>query len=221
MFYLALTGPFRLNFKCKVIIVDLSAEFLGWQCRIRQHAVRKQNGMPPPGIKASVKIDGEFAGQINTIMNKKEPEDVIAEFRFMVQKTVDPKKIHENAIKYLSEYYYQYPREFDEMLTALFALDSEVADRMLQANVMELSFVQANQKYVLKCNAVLCNTDSNPYQATYWHNHLFNPNLPGVVKILGFNVEWANSTSEQIPTGGRSGQPGRETPPMVDSGYLN
>jgi len=56
--------------------MESSAEFLGWQCRIRQHAVRKQNGVPPQGIKASVKIDGRFAGQINTVINKKEPKDV-------------------------------------------------------------------------------------------------------------------------------------------------
>ena len=177
--------------------------------------------MPPQGIKASVKIDGQFIGQINTIMNKKEPEEIIAEFRFMVKKTVDPKKIHENAIKYLSEYYYQYPKEFDDMLTALFALDSDLADRMVQADALELSFVQANQKYVLHCRAEACDPESNPYQATYWHNHLFNPNLPGVVKILGFNVDWAKSTSEQIPNSGVSSQSAATTPPMVDSGYLN
>lgn len=201
--------------------MESSAEFLGWQCRVRQHAVRKQNGMPPQGIKASVKIDGQFGGQINTVINKKEPGDIIAEFRFMVQKTVDPKKIHENAIKYLSEYYYQYPKEFDEMLTALFALDSELADRMLSASSLELGFFQANQKYVLKCKAVLCDPDSNPYQATYWHNHLFNPNLPGVVKILGFQVDWENSTAEQIQASAGDGHNGGSTPPMVENGYLN
>ncbi len=201
--------------------MESSAEFLGWQCRIRQHAVRKQNGVPPQGIKASVKIDGQFAGQINTVINKKEPKDVIAEFRFMVQKTVDPKKVHENAIKYLCEYYYQYPKEFSEQFTALFSLDSELVERMLAANLLELSFFQANQKYVLRCKAVLCKPDSESHLATYWHNRLFNANLPGNVKVVGFEVDWKTSTSEQMKPGAGQDPGSSPSSPVVESGYLN
>ena len=33
------------------------------------------------------------------------------------------------------------------------------------------------------------------YQATYWHNRLFNPTLPGKVQVLGFvpRLEQANT----------------------------
>ena len=89
---------------------ELCDQFLGWQCRIRQHSVRKQQGKPPSGIRASVKLDGEFTAQINTIINKRDPRNVISQFRFMVQKTFDPQKVYDNAIKYLSEYYYQFPK---------------------------------------------------------------------------------------------------------------
>jgi len=176
----------------------LCSEFLGWQCRIRQHAVRKQEGRPADGIRASVKIDGEFVGQIYTIINKQDSEEIIKEFRFMVQKTVDPKQRYENALKYLCEYHYQYPAEFSERMTALFALDSETAHRLIASDHCELTFFQANQRYVLHARAVLCDAESSDYQATYWHNHLFNPNLPGMVKIIGFNIDWQNSASEQV-----------------------
>ena len=28
------------------------------------------------------------------------------------------------------------------------------------------------------------------YQATYWHNRLFNPNRPAAVKVLVFTPDW-------------------------------
>ena len=177
---------------------SLSDQFLGWQCRLRQHAVRKQEGVPPPGIKASVKIDSKFVAQINTVINKLDPETVTAEFRFMVQKTSDPKSVYENAIKYLSEYYFQYPKEFNPQLSALFALDSDVAKRLIDSGQCELGFYQSNQRYTLQAKAIDLPADSLSYQATYWHNHLFNPNLPGVVRILGFDIDWENSSLEQI-----------------------
>jgi hypothetical protein len=179
---------------------QLCEQFLGWQCRIRQHSVRKQQGKPPPGIRASVKLDGEFTSQINTVIIKREPRDVISEFRFMVQKTVDPQKIYENAIKYLSEYYYQFPKEFDHRFTALFSVDSELADRIVAANDCQLGFYQGNQRYTLNCGAQCLDPSSDEYQATYWHNHLFNPSLPGVVKVVGFEPDWENSLAEQTRT---------------------
>ncbi|MGI9317258.1 MAG: hypothetical protein ACR2QW_08020 [bacterium] len=177
---------------------ELCDQFLGWQCRIRQHAVRKQQGRPPEGIRASVTIDGEFVAQINTIINKREPEKVISEFRFMVQKTVDSQSVYDNAIKYLSEYYYQYPAEFDHRFTALFSVDSDIADKIIAADTCRLEFFQGNQQYTLDCVAQLLEPTTEAYQATYWHNRLFNPNLPGVVKVVSFEVDWQRSMAEQV-----------------------
>jgi hypothetical protein len=176
---------------------ELTSRFLGWQCRIRQHAVRKQEGRPPPGSCASVKLGGKSVAQINTVINKLEPQNVTAEFRFMVQKTADPETIYQNALKYLSEYYYQYPDSFHHRLMALFNLDSELADQIIAAEQCELGFFQGNQHYTLQCKAELFDPSSEVYQATYWHNHLFNANMPGVVKVIGFNVDWAASAAEE------------------------
>ena len=175
---------------------DLRSRFLGWQCRIRQHAVRKQEGRPPQGIRASLKIGGRYIGQYNTVLNKREPEEVTAEFRFMRQKTTDHKDVYHNALKFLCEYYYQYPASFDDRLTALFSIDSEAADQIVAAENCSLGFYQANQRFTLQCRAELFPPSSKEYQATYWHNHLFNPNLPGVVKVAGFNVDWEASSED-------------------------
>ena len=174
----------------------LRSEFLGWQCRLRQHAVRKQGGRPPRGVQPSVTAGNRFLGQINTVINKRQPEKVTSEFRFMVQKTNEPQKVYDNALKFLSEYYYQYPSEFDDRLTALFALDSELANQLVDVGNCTLGFFQGNQKYTLSCQVNNLDPASAEYQATYWHNHLFNPNLPGVVRVLGFTPDWKNSTSE-------------------------
>ena len=173
--------------------LDLRSQFLGWQCRIRQYAVRKQEGQPPEGIRASVKIGDAFIGQFNTVLNKKESENITREFRFMVQKTTDPKEVYQNALKYLCEYYYQYPKEFDDRPAALFNVDSALADQIVAAEQCTLGFYQANQKYTLQCKAEFFAPESAQYQATYWHNHLFNPNMPGAVKVIGFNVDWDRS----------------------------
>jgi hypothetical protein len=175
---------------------DICLSFLGWQCRVRQYAVRQQGGVPPRGVQASVRLGDRFAGQINTVLNKLDPEKVTAEFRFMVQKTNESQKVYENALKFLSEYYFQYPAEFDDRLAALFALDSELAQRLVSAGQCELGFFQGNQKYNLVCDVVDSDAASPEYQATYWHNHLFNPNLPGVVRVLSFTPQWENCSAE-------------------------
>ena len=172
---------------------ELCLEFLGWQCRVRQQAVRLEGGRPPRGVQAAVNLDGRFAGRINTVMNKLDPERITAEFRFMVQKTNDPRAVYENALGLLGEHYYRVPAEFDDRLTALFALDSELAGRLLAAGNCELGFAQGDREYRLASVARDCLPGSAEYEAAYWHNHLFNPGLPGRVRVVLFETDWDRS----------------------------
>ncbi len=34
------------------------------------------------------------------------------------------------------------------------------------------------------------------FQATYWHNALFNPALPGGLRVLAFQPDWARAEAE-------------------------
>ena len=64
-----------------------------------------------------------------------------------------------------------------------------------------MAFEQQNQRYDLVCE-VWPLTKSEPlYQATYWHNALFNPNLMGDPEILLFKPDWARSRAEPPPPG--------------------
>jgi len=179
---------------------ELCEQFLGWQCRIRQHAVRKQEGRPPRGSSATCMAGDEFVGQIATVICKENAEIITAEFRFLVQRTVDPRQRYESALKFLSEYYYQFPKEFDQRPTALFALDSDLGERLVSLKAVMLEYYQASQRYQLPCRVVEQRPGSPLYEATYWHNHLFNPNMPGIVRILGFEIDWERSAFEQVST---------------------
>ena len=35
-------------------------------------------------------------------------------------------------------------------------------------------------------------------QATSWHNHLFNPNLPPAARILAFTPDWKHASGRKI-----------------------
>lgn len=173
--------------------IELKNHFIGWQCRIRQHAIRKNEGRPSMGMRADVVVDGESIGLVTMMIVKSDATTIISEFRFMANKTQDPKQRYDNAIKFLSEYYYQRPAEFDEELTAVFALDSALAKKISDTDKCELVFEQGNQRFELTCNTRSLSVENQNYQSTYWHNYLFNPNMPGTVAILGFIPKWDQS----------------------------
>lgn len=173
---------------------ELRIQFIGWQCRIRQYSVRKNEGRPSTGMQPTLIAKGQTVGQINVQIPKFDDNDTTREFRFMVQKTHDLQGIYENAIKLLSEYYYQIPTEFSEELTAIYSLQSELADQIVEIGTCSLRFDQGNQIYDLHCKTRFIDLDDNLHQATYWHNKLFNPTLPGRVKVIGFLPDWGSSS---------------------------
>ena len=135
-------------------------------------------------------------------MVKSDSTDITREFRYMIKKTQDPQDRFHSAVRLLSEYYYQIPAEFDDELMAVYSIDSELADQIVQAGSGVLLFSQANQRYALKCSIRRLSEPEPKYQATYWHNCLFNSSMPGVVKMLGFMPSWQASTCRQqdVPT---------------------
>ena len=70
----------------------LRDSFLGWQCRLRQLAMRQAEGRPTNGMRPedTVGDDPKPLGQITVLVLKAEPEEITAQFRHMVQKTNDP-----------------------------------------------------------------------------------------------------------------------------------
>ncbi len=96
----------------------------------------------------------------------------------------------------LAAAYYQRPQEFSDQLTALFGIDSVIAEQVLAAGRCLLAFEQYSQRYTLPCAPRVLAEDDPAYQATYWHNALFNPALPGAVRVLGFQPDWALAAAD-------------------------
>ena len=176
----------------------LRDHFLGWQCRLRQMAVRQAGGRPTSGMRPEVRLaaDAEPLGAITTLIVRREPREATAQFRHMVRKTQDPAERHDAALETLAAAYYQRPREFSDELTALFGPAPGLADRLLESGHCVLDFEQYSQRYRLPCAARNLGEDEPAFQATYWHNALFNPALPGGVRVLGFQPDWARAEAE-------------------------
>ncbi|HSS66046.1 MAG TPA: hypothetical protein VLS27_16590 [Gammaproteobacteria bacterium] len=173
----------------------LARAFLGWQCRIRQHAVRRDGGRPSSGMRPEVFVGNgaESLGRIVVLIVKSEQEAPAARFRFMAERTHDPADRYDAALEYLQADYYQKPETFSQVMTALFGPESELSERLIDERRCLLSFEQYGQVYRLECGVRELDEDEGGYQLTYWHNRLFNPAMPGNVRVLGFLPDWAGA----------------------------
>lgn len=171
--------------------------FLRWQCRVRQIMMRDDRGKPSDGIMPAVTLQGqdEPLGHIITVMSKSPAHSKTPEMRHMATRTQDPAQIRESGLKFFSEFYYQKGAEFSDILTATFPPDSDGARQIRRAERVTLTFDAFGQRFHLACR-VWKLTDKNPlWQATYWHNRLFNPGLPETTVILGFEPDWDACTA--------------------------
>lgn len=154
-------------------------------------------------MRPYVTLDDEVGpvAQVTVLINKQAPEEITAEFRHTFLKTLDPAERYDTAVKMLAAAYYQRAKEFSEQLTGLFGPSSSLADDMLEARHCKLGFEQFNQRYVLKCRIHALSEVDPAYQATYWHNRLFNADLPAGLRILGFTPLWSESLADPpVPT---------------------
>lgn len=178
--------------------VRLRDAFLRWQCRARQLAMRQAQGRPDAAVTPDLFIGGnpQPFGQIITLLNKAPTNSTTAEFQHMGRATHDPAQRREKALTFLSASYYQKHREFSDTLTASFQPGSPSADTIRQSGSCHLRFDAYNQRFDLACNVHGLGTQHPLYQATWWHNFLFNPQLaPGSV-VLAFMPDWQASSAE-------------------------
>ena len=78
----------------------LRDDFLAWQCRIRQFAMRQDGGRPSPGMRPRV-LDAssrELAGALTFLIIPRDPAESTDFFRFQVLKTADPRNLYERAM---------------------------------------------------------------------------------------------------------------------------
>lgn len=173
--------------------------FLGWQCRLRQLAMRDHEGRPSPGMRPRLEVAEQDAGLITVVMTKNDHGESTAAFRHLVKRTHDPKERFDAALRYLQSNYYQDPLSFDDQLTAVFAAHATLPRQIDERMDCCLCFEQFAQRYVLTCDARLLAKDDPGFHATYWHNALFNPSMPADVQIVGFRPVWSNAKADPPP----------------------
>lgn len=178
----------------------LRTRFFGWQCRLRQMAMRENQGRPDDGVMPAVMLPGEEAplGHIITLINKTQAFDVTPELRHMARRTQEEAQRRDKALQFFSEAYYQKPETFSDGLTATFAPQSQGAALIKEASRCRLVFEAFSQRFDLDCGVLRLEPEDYLYQATWWHNLLFNPSLHPDTIILAFLPDW-DSSGESPP----------------------
>jgi len=175
----------------------LRDHFMGWQCRIRQHAMRTGKGRPGEGMRPTVlRTDGSEMGAIVVLIIERDPDMTTAQFRHTVQRTMDPAERFEKAVDFLSSAYFQKAREFEPRLFALFGPASPGAAALIADGTCVLTFHQFSQSYRLPVRVVQLEEEDPFAQGLIWHNACFNPaQLPGSV-ALAFEPLWDEGSAE-------------------------
>ncbi|HEX4598888.1 MAG TPA: hypothetical protein VH278_13930, partial [Burkholderiaceae bacterium] len=127
----------------------LRAEFMGWQCRLRQLAARQDGGRPSAGMRPRVTTlaGDEIAPAVVVLISEVEPENSTQQFRFQYLRTQDPNERYDKVLEFLQGPYFQQPAAFSDVLTAVFAQGSELAATLLEQRRCVLEFDQFSQSY--------------------------------------------------------------------------
>ena len=175
--------------------------FIGWQCRIRQFAMRQDGGRPSPGMRPRVYTpDGSVLSDgLTVLLVPYETGEHTAFFRFQVLKTNDQRTTYEKGLAYLQGTYYQLPGEFTDEMTALFPQDSALSGAMLKAGEVLLEFDQFSQTYKMMCSVRKLPARDPARDLTLWHNRLFNPQIPARAVVLGLTPNWRNAQAHPGP----------------------
>ena len=163
-------------------------DFMRWQCRLRKRSMRELDGRPTAGMQAGIHSisGGDEQARISFLIVRDDLADRTAEFRHIVRKTPDPAEWQKNGLRILAERHYQEDGRFDNRLTALFGLDSQAAYALVKAGQCHLRFTEGSIEHGFDFDILSLDQDDDLFQATYWHNRLFNPTLPGKVRVLAF-----------------------------------
>jgi hypothetical protein len=174
---------------------SLRTDFLFWQCKIRQLVMREKQGRPIDVLmpELSIKNNEKSLAKIIVILSKFQMYSKIPEIRHIVQSSNDPKVRLEKGIGLLSEKYYSNYTEFSDILTASFASNSNIVHFICEQKVCNLKFEGFGKRYMLCCKTSLLSQDDYFYQATWWHNKIFNSALSSNIEIVSFEPNWNKS----------------------------
>ncbi|MDG1177771.1 MAG: hypothetical protein P8L36_14435 [SAR324 cluster bacterium] len=175
----------------------LQDHFLGWQCRVREYAMRNNEGRPTPGMCPTVFLESgeQVVSALKLVLVPAQPQESIQQLRFMSKKTYDPQERYKKAMQLLSSTFYQHIEDFSGLMTGLFPNDSNIAKLLQKEKRSVLKFDYQQQSFSILCSVEEFSKDKEDYEFTYWHNILFNPYLSPEVKVIGFEPDWSKSSA--------------------------
>jgi len=178
--------------------LPIQDHFIGWQCRVRQYAMRNGEGRPTPGMRPDVLLeDGkEVASAVTLLLVPDLLQDSIRQFRFMALKTQDPQERYKKAIELLSSSFYQNVENFSGLMTGVFSMNSETVNRLTKNQRCVLEFDFQQQKFRVPAGTKVLLKQNPAYEFTYWHNFLFNPYLSTDITVIGFEPDWYDSSAD-------------------------
>ena len=150
-------------------------------------------------MRPSLFVAEQDLGRVTVVITPIDSEASTDEFRHIARRTQDPRERYQAALRYLQAAHFQDPNMFDDGLTAVFGADAELPTTIDGRDDCVLVFEQFSQRYTLPCEAACIGEGDPVYQATYWHNALFNPGLPARVAMLRFRPDWTSATADPYP----------------------
>jgi len=103
-------------------------------------------------------------------------------------------------LEYLRATHFQHPTRFSDELTALFNIGSALAGKLDEAGDCLLVFAQFSQIYRMFCSVRALDPNERAFEATYWHNRIFNSALPAAVTVLAFRPDWSSAQADPAVT---------------------
>ena len=175
--------------------------FIGWQCRVREFALRNEEGRPNGGMRPQIELkNGEVVFPAATLLIIPDnPDQTIRQFRFMALKTHDPKERYTKALQLLAAKFYQNAEDFSGAMSGIFSRFSEEVKALEKDQSCIIEFDYQQQAFKIPCNVSASPKNESVHEFTYWHNYLFNPNLSPEVKVLHFKPDWEKTVSEPTP----------------------
>ena len=178
----------------------LRQQFLTWQCRIRQIAMREEGGRPSEGMRPRILSTGgrTLSEGMTVLLVRSDPGESTDFFEFQVRKNNDPNEVYQQGLSFLQSTHYHRANQFSEEMTALFMQESRLASLLADLSTCRLDFRQFGQSYSLPCAVREMAADEPAYRNTLWHNRVFNTRLSDDVRIFGFKPDWAAALLPEV-----------------------
>ena len=175
--------------------------FIGWQCRVRELALRSEEGRPNGGMRPQIILkNGKVVFSAATLLIiPDQPDQSIRQFRFMALKTQDPKERYTKALQLLAARFYQNAEDFSGAMSGIFSRTSEEVKALEKHQYCVMEFDYQQQAFIIPCHVSASPKNEPVYEFTYWHNYLFNPNLSPEIQVLHFKPDWSKTVSDPNP----------------------